>query len=191
MDRKTMGFLSALALSASLVGCGHREVDWANEGVGKRKPPSIALMPSAAPVAPVAVTTPAKTEPAKPRPEAKATAKHADAQLSVRRLVVATSVDRSTREPIGAAERFERGSFDRLYAFVEVENGERRPAEIFVTFEPEQGTSRGQVSLDVGGTPRWRTWAYTKAADKPGNWVAVVRNDRGEVLARTPFTIAG
>ena len=75
-----------------------------------------------------------------------------------------------------------------IYAFVELENKEATESEITVSFEAPDGRSAtGNVKLDVGAEPRWRTWAYTRAARTAGSWTAIVKNRRGDVLARAPF----
>jgi hypothetical protein len=73
---------------------------------------------------------------------------------------------------------------------VEVENPEAEESEITVTFEPPGGgDARGNVTLDVGASRRWRTWAYTRGARSAGAWTAVVRGPGGEELARAPFEV--
>lgn len=110
------------------------------------------------------------------------------ADLRVKRLVVAQGVEK--REPIDSAATFKLAEIDRLYAFVEVENGSHEEGEVVVEFEPPGGGApTGNVRLDVGSSPRWRTWAYTRAARKVGAWTAVVKTTDGEVLARTPFEV--
>ncbi len=77
-----------------------------------------------------------------------------------------------------------------MYAFVEIENKGGAPAEIVVEFEPPGGGApHGDVTLAVGPAPRWRTWAYTRTASTAGSWTAVVKNKKGEVLARAPFEV--
>jgi hypothetical protein len=110
-----------------------------------------------------------------------------DAAAKVTRLSVSRGVER--RQPVGEAERFERGSYERLYAYLEVDNrGE--PGAVLVSFVPPGGgPERGRVRLDVGGSPRYRTWAYSRAVDLPGRWAAVVRSLDGRELARTSFDV--
>lgn len=111
-----------------------------------------------------------------------------DARLTVKRLVIAEGV--SSREPVGAATTFAASEADRIYAFVELENADRLDAEVTVTFLPPDGEPAiGNVTLDVGASPRWRTWAYTRGARQPGTWTAVVRSMSGKVLAKAPFEI--
>lgn len=195
-------WFSVIVLGALAVGCGHR-----SDG-GGNKPQAItpaACVPApsdagklqvaasaqaAAPAAAAPATVAAPSKPAE-KPSAKPVRVIvADAPLEVRRLVVAEGVERGKREPVGAAASFKVGDIDKLYAFVEVENPERAESEVIVTFEPEDGgAAQGQVSLGVGASPRWRTWAYTRGVKKAGSWAAVVRSADGKVLARTPFEV--
>lgn len=111
-------------------------------------------------------------------------------RLRIKRLVVATSVDQ--REPQGAAESFGLEGLERVYAFVEVENPSRSESEVVVTFEPPDGTKAaptGHVTLSVGASPRWRTWAFTRGIHQPGEWTAVVTTPTGKELARQSFLI--
>lgn len=107
--------------------------------------------------------------------------------LRVRRLVLSEGVE--GREPVGASRAFQRGDLQKIYAFVEVENPERLPGEVVVTFESPDGLAVGNVRLDVGAAPRWRTWAFSRAVDREGEWTAVVRDAEGRVLAREPFSV--
>ncbi len=110
-----------------------------------------------------------------------------DAALTVKRLVIASGV--SGREPVGAATTFTAGAQDRIYAFVEVGNPDGATSEVSVSFFKDGGAERGGVKLRVGASPRWRTWSFTRLAKEPGTWHAVVRNAKGEELARTRFEI--
>ena len=188
MNTMTTHFLVTLALSATLAGCGQRQAVWAEEhaaavatATGRVAETTPAATASAAPV--VTPAPDAKAASTKPAPKAT----NPDAPLKVKRLVVAPSVQ--DRQPVDAADTFEASAIERLYAFVEVENAGSDTGEIFVTFEPEHGAAHGAVKLEVGPSPGWRTWAYSRGAKKPGTWNAVVRNARGDVLATTPFEI--
>jgi hypothetical protein len=180
--------LLATVAATTVVGCGETTAHPSARA-------DIAQAQSAAPAqvkdAGAAATTPAAptAAPTQVAPAPKAAAPIPTAQrLSVKRLVVARGV--SGREPVGAKDSFYVEETDRLYAFVEVENAERAPGELHVSFVPEKGgASRGNITLPVGAEKRWRTWAFTRTAREPGKWVAVVKNDRGEVLARAPFEV--
>ena len=120
-------------------------------------------------------------------PKAKAT-KGDSSAMSVKRLVVARGV--LGREPKDPGTAFWKGDFDRLYAFVEVANPQKQESHIVVTFVPPAGkAAKGNVSLAVGASPRWRTWATSRAVDEKGTWTAVVSTDDGRELAREPFEI--
>ncbi len=107
--------------------------------------------------------------------------------FSIKRLVVAEGV--KDHEPVRAGTFFTGDK--KIYAFVEVENPGKEEGEIVVSFEPPDGSApRGDVTLNVGATPRYRTWAYTRGVRQAGTWVAVVKNRRGEELGRAPFDVA-
>jgi hypothetical protein len=191
-------WFSVIVLGALAVGCGHR-----SDGAGNQPqaitPAACVPVPSDASKAPVTASAvlspPAAPSAVAPKAADKPSAKPvkvkvADAKLKVRRLVVAEGVERGKREPIGAKASFKAADIHKLYAFVEVENPEQAESEVFVTFEPEHaGPSQGQISLKVGESSRWRTWAYTRGVKKAGSWAAVVRSADGTVLARTPFEV--
>jgi len=108
--------------------------------------------------------------------------------LKIKRLVLAHGVE--SREPAdGGRSVFKDGEADAIYAFVEVENREHLPGTIVVSFESPAGPTVGNVRLPVGASPRWRTWAFSRAIRGPGEWTAVVRDQEGRVLAREPFSV--
>jgi hypothetical protein len=110
------------------------------------------------------------------------------AKLQVKRLVLAQGI--KDREPVEPSTSFEGPEAERVYAFVEVENLSDHEGEITVAFiPPGGGAAIGNVTLEVGSSPRWRTWAYTRGARKAGEWTAVVRSETGEVLAREAFEV--
>jgi hypothetical protein len=180
---------SALALVASsLVACG-------TSPSPEARPAPVREAPAAAPsVLAVATTSAPSTTSAQPALAAKTTAAPAKAaprkaavDLKVKRLVLAEGV--KGREPVEPGTSF-KADDDRIYAFVEIENGGAEAAQVTVEFEPPGGgAASGNVTLDVGSSPHWRTWAYTRAAKKPGEWTAVVRSESGEVLAKAPFEV--
>lgn len=108
------------------------------------------------------------------------------AQLQVKRLVVARGV--KGREPVGLASSFALGA-DPIYAFIEVQNASPEDGAIVVTFE-RAGVRAGNVNLAVpGNQTRWRTWGWSKGVKEPGEWIAVVRSSGGRELARTAFEV--
>lgn len=180
--------VTAMFFGAALAGCGERS------GV---RATSQAQAPAAETAAPVAAATtpppapavyppPAAKEPAK-APEPRKTSLGGDDKLAVKRLVLASGV--KGREPQDAATTF-KADGGRIYAFVEMENLGRDASEIVVAFEPPGGGApHGDVTLAVGAARRWRTWAYTRTANVTGSWTAVVKNRKGDVLARAPFEV--
>ncbi|MCC6556534.1 MAG: DUF2914 domain-containing protein [Polyangiaceae bacterium] len=203
---RTTPCISALALftatlfTAALTGCGEGR---APRAAGEAQPaiaaPAQAPAPAAAPPAscpaPAAASAPAAAPPAAsaaPAAPAKARRAASDAdvaaKLRVKRLVLAEQV--KGREPVEEKTSFHAADTDRIYAFVEVENGAEEETEITVSFEPPGGgAAKGNVTLPVGASPRWRTWAFTRGARVAGGWTAVVRAPDGKVLARAPFDV--
>jgi hypothetical protein len=178
---------AAVILGATMMtaGCGERSGVRATSQA--EPPPPPAPVASAAPAASAACPAPPVTPVAPKPPEPRKADLGGDARLAVRRLVLSQGV--KNREPIDAATSF-RGDAKRIYAFVELENKDRAPGEIVVEFEPPGGGApHGDVTLPVGAAPRWRTWAYTRTAHVAGSWTAVVKNRKGEVLARAPFEV--
>jgi hypothetical protein len=159
--------------------------------------------PSPTPAAPVlatapgTATTPPTTAPPAPTPavitastardRAEAPPRHATV-LHVDRLVVARGV--VDREPQGTDTLFASNE-RRVFAFVEVDNPEHAAGELKVQFIGPDGTAQPPVDLAVGESPRWRTWAFTRQAHAPGTWKALVRDERGHVLASTEFDVRG
>ena len=111
-----------------------------------------------------------------------------DADLSIKRLTMSTGVN--DREPVGTAATFTAGAQERIYAFIEVSNPAQVESEVFVVFQSEGGRERAGVRVRVGPASRWRTWATSRHATKPGKWQAVVRDTKGRELARASFTVA-
>lgn len=156
----------------------------------EREPGSSAEAKPSNPAAAAPAGAPAAAAPAKEHaPVAKAPRAQAplDAAARVTRLSVSRGVER--RQPVGEAERFERGSYERLYAYLEVDNRGEAGAVVVSFVPPGGGPERGRVRLDVGASPRYRTWAYSRAVDLPGRWAAVVRSLDGRELARTSFDV--
>jgi hypothetical protein len=140
---------------------------------------------TATPTAPA--TAPAPTLSLAPAPSPSPSPRHATS-LRVDRLVIARGVE--SREPLGADTVFSSGE-KRLFAFVEVDNPEHVPGDLRVQFVAPGGEAEAPIDLAVGESPRWRTWAFTRHARAPGTWKAVVRDERGRVLASTEFDVRG
>ncbi|WP_437571331.1 DUF2914 domain-containing protein [Sorangium sp. So ce542] len=192
---RRMTFLALCAVS--LAGCGERH---------DARPPAAAAAASAAaaqcPEPAVAVAAPPASPPAAAvtasAPEASAAADKGGkagrekgrgaAELKVKRLVLAEGV--KDREPVAPGTTFRAPETERLYAFLEIENRGDAEGEVTVAFvPPDGGAPVGNVTLGVGPSPRWRTWAFTRGVRKAGEWTAVVRSETGEELARAPFEV--
>ncbi len=107
--------------------------------------------------------------------------------LTIQRLVTAPEVER--REPLGSSSVF--GPHDeRVYAFVEVRNESEEDKTLLVHFIGPEGQVSGGIELRIpASTPRWRTWAYTRNATKPGIWRVEIRSDDGTLIGALPFEV--
>ena len=107
--------------------------------------------------------------------------------LTMRRLVTASEVEH--REPVAASSVFG-GHDERVYAFVEVSNESEEAKTLLVHFIGPDGQVSGGIELDIPpAVPRWRTWAHTKHAKKPGLWRVEIRSSDGSVLGALPFEV--
>ena len=77
----------------------------------------------------------------------------------------------------------------RIYAHLELFN-KGEPRQITLSWI-RAGKPYHFVTLDVGRSPRWRTWAYlTLGADKTGPWSVEVRTKAGALLLAMPLLVA-
>ncbi|MEM6787882.1 MAG: DUF2914 domain-containing protein [Myxococcota bacterium] len=141
--------------------------------------------PAASSASPTATTKPAPkpvVESAPPPPPP------ADlgATLQVKRLIVAEGVKR--REPVGEGGAFTTAT-PRVYAFLEITNPARVASEVSVSITPRGEAERGRVTLDIGASPRWRTWSFTRLARTPGAYDVVVYDGDGDEIGRTEFEV--
>ena len=177
--------------TAAVAGCGEhggvRPTSQAAPQAAPTAPAPVAPAPVAANACTSACPVPAVAEPPRAAAEPRRATLAADDKLAVKRFVLARGV--KDREPVDAATTF-KGDAHKVYAFVEIENRGPAPAEIVVEFEPPGGGApHGDVTLAIGPAARWRTWAYTRTASTAGAWTAVVKNKKGDVLARAPFEV--
>ncbi len=110
-------------------------------------------------------------------------------KLAVKRITIARGVE--NHEPKDSSESID-AKAEKVYAFVEVDNPQKLPGEITVEFQPpskKYGGPNARITLGVGESSRWRTWAFTRQAHETGEWTAIVRDDRGHELAREKFTV--
>ncbi len=107
--------------------------------------------------------------------------------LTIERLITAPEVER--REPVAATSVF--GHHDeRVYAFVEVSNTSEEDKSVLVHFVGPEGQVSGGIELRIpAAAPRWRTWAYTRHATKPGLWRVEIRSKDGTLIGALPFEV--
>jgi hypothetical protein len=107
--------------------------------------------------------------------------------LRISRLVLARDIE--DREPVDADSRFSPDE-ERIYAFMEMVNASDEDKQVVVTFERDDGTSVGHIRVNVPAhSPRWRTWAWTRHANTPGTWTAVISTPEGTEIGRERFEI--
>ncbi|UCH30342.1 MAG: DUF2914 domain-containing protein, partial [Myxococcales bacterium] len=59
-----------------------------------------------------------------------------------------------------------------------------------VHFIGPEGQVSGGIELVIpASAPRWRTWAYTRYAKKPGLWRVEIRDVNGSLIAALPFEV--
>ena len=197
----------ALSLASSL-GCGER-AERETKVIEKIAAPDATMASTAAPsvVEPVEIEAPPAPveklearEEAEPLPEPKTiepktieskafepTVYDADG-LTLRRFVTTSTIE--DREPTGAGSVF-LASNERVYAFVEASNESQSPKTLLVHFFGPDGKVSGGVELEIpASVPRWRTWAYTRHAKKPGAWRVEIRDANGTLFGALPFEIA-
>jgi len=138
------------------------------------------------PVADFVEATPAEAKPIETSPSFEPELETLDG-LTIERLVTAPAVER--REPLAASSVF--GPHDeRVYAFVEVRNDSEEDKTLLVHFIGPEGQVSGGIELRIpAATPRWRTWAYTRNATKPGLWRVEIRSDDGTLVGALPFEV--
>lgn len=109
--------------------------------------------------------------------------------IRISRMVLARGVERTPKDrtPIEPGTTFEMDG-RKVYVFLEVDNPSETPGVLSVGWAPpENGREIGRVPVDVKAAKTWRTWAYNKYILKAGVWHAVVRNQKGDIIARAPF----
>jgi len=138
------------------------------------------------PVADFVEATPAEAKPIETSPSFEPELETLDG-LTIERLVTAPAVER--REPLAASSVF--GPHDeKVYAFVEVRNDAEEDKTLLVHFIGPEGQVSGGIELRIpAATPRWRTWAYTRNANKPGLWRVEIRSEDGTLVGTLPFEV--
>jgi len=105
----------------------------------------------------------------------------------VRRAALARQV--VDREPVDPTTTFSANG-EPLYAFFAFTNPSNEDLDIQVRFVRPNGSSIPAITLHVPASARrFRSWAYTRGAQRPGVWTAVAETSDGTEIARLPFTI--
>jgi hypothetical protein len=104
--------------------------------------------------------------------------------LSIVNAQVARSV--AHRKPIGVSGSFEVG--EKVWAWVAVKN--RGDAAEVTMIWRRDGTIRSRMTLDVGKSPRWRTWSRrTLRRSDVGTWTVDVLGPDGFILDSMSFEV--
>ncbi|MGB0590546.1 MAG: DUF2914 domain-containing protein [Myxococcota bacterium] len=92
----------------------------------------------------------------------------------------------SQRRPVRPVTEFQVG--DVAWAWISLKNsGDRQPATMVWT---QDGQIRSRLTLEVGTSPRWRTWSRrTMRASDVGDWRVEVQDAQGQVLHTMRFKV--
>jgi len=107
-------------------------------------------------------------------------------KLSIKRIQFSEEI--AKREPVNAEETFSAAQTQKLYAFVEIDNPDKKRSRIVVTFVPPMG-SPSKVELRVGDKSRWRTWALRRSVKAVGTWTVIVSDPKGGEIGRRSFEV--
>lgn len=193
MNKSIFILFIALALSATATGCSEPAQASAIvvDEVAEMQPARDLDIPEAGVAEPIQEVAPVVAE-SEPEPEPvieERTPELSSAEgVTVRRMMLARTIE--DREPVSPSTEF-RATSDRLYAFFDIRNEADADATFLVTFDGPDGRSAGHVELSVpADVGRWRTWAYTRNATEPGEWVAQLHDVDGNLLASQAFIIS-
>jgi hypothetical protein len=102
-----------------------------------------------------------------------------DKPLALVKLQLTSNV--AEREPVDELAQAKVG--EHVWAYLEVANGSEVGRCVSVVFRVDGG-KRAALTLDVGPSPRWRTWAKNRIAETDaGKSLEIeIRDDRGRVL---------
>ena len=110
----------------------------------------------------------------------------AASEVTMKRFVLARGVE--GREPLDESDSFT--GDEKIFAFMELSNGDAEPYAFRVHWEPLEGpASPSGVELHVKTAPLFRTWSWTANPREPGQYRAVLRTLEGEEIASRAFTI--
>lgn len=180
--------LTGIAAAVILIACDRapRSDSTASRtpATAERAEPAPLKMPAPAAIATIAAAVQPVTPPV---PAQRAFVASPSADLVVKRFVVATGVE--DREPVLSPTI--QSDASRVFAFAELANPGAEPQRVRVTFERKGSNARvGHAVLEVPATSkRYRTWGTSQHVKEPGEWEAVLWNERGDELARAPFAV--
>ena len=107
--------------------------------------------------------------------------------VKIKRLTTTTAIE--AREPVAPSSVFATDD-EQIYAFMDLQNTNDEPIDVVVKFVGPEGQSTGHVSVTIpASVPRWRTWAYTRYANTPGQWTVRVELPDGTLLGKLAFDI--
>ena len=111
---------------------------------------------------------------------------HGDARAEL--LVAEATLARGVagRQPIGRTQRFEVG--EKAWAWVTMNN--QGDATKITMLWRREGQVRSRMTLEVGQSPRWRTWSrHTLRPSDVGQWTVEVRDHDGDLIETLGFEV--
>ncbi len=96
-----------------------------------------------------------------------------------------SAADVEDREAVGESDSFSEGDTVAVWMAVQ-NNGD--PDEIEVAWHFE-GDELHTFDIEIGTSPRWRTWASTTAS-RTGDWSVEIRDNGGETLETIEFSVS-
>ncbi len=207
----TRAFCLLVALMMALTACGSEEptgqlpdcrevviIQGADHDAGMEEPEeqAQAQAPIERPTKPRKLA-PIEEDAAKPKPIAKKAAQDHDdepeedtpqtlhSNLEVVDNAMATAI--KDREPVGVADHFT--TDDKvLWAWIKVKN-HKDPSQITMVWRHE-GKERSRITLDVGTSPRWRTWSRKSIGkNDTGKWTLHIYAPNGDTLYHMNFRV--
>ena len=118
--------------------------------------------------------------------EAVVDAEHAPFDVKINKVLAATAVKR--RRPVEPGDRFEANG-ESVWAWASVRNSGPSKSHVWMIWKHE-GTVRSRVRLNVGQSPRWRTWSrFRMRAKHVGQWSVETTDADGVVLDTLEFEV--
>ncbi|MBU0485979.1 MAG: DUF2914 domain-containing protein [Proteobacteria bacterium] len=107
-----------------------------------------------------------------------------DTGITIARLVTCEGV--ADHEPVNETKSFS-ASTQKAYAFLEARNI-AQPTEVNFVWSFE-GSEMARVTVALGKSARWRTYANKNLAGRKGAWKVEIQDLHGKVLSATEFTV--